>query len=202
MSSRWTSVASGAPLALKSGTRSFSVDGSSTAPDSMCAPTSRAFSRTAIASGSPPFSFCSCASRSAVDMPAGPPPTMRMSTSSISRSATLLVQFRDHRGNDFEQIPDDTVVRDLEDRRFGILVDRDDRTGSLHTDEVLDGPGDAERHVELRRDGLPGAADLSIHRQPAGVADRTRRRDLGAHRLGEPLRELGVRLSLVPPADR
>ena len=63
--------------------------GSSTAPDSTCAPGSRAFSRTAMASGSPPRSFCSWASRSAADIPAGPPPTMRMSTSSVSRSTQV-----------------------------------------------------------------------------------------------------------------
>src|SRR3954451_1690782 len=124
--SLWTSDAGGAPLALKSGTRSRRADGSSTAPESMCAPASRAFSRTAIASGSPPFSFCSCASRNAADMPAEPPPTIKTSTSSVSRSATLLVQFRDHRGDHFEQVTGDAVIGDLEDGRLGILVDRDD----------------------------------------------------------------------------
>src|SRR3954470_20818656 len=57
----------------------------------MWAPTSRAFSSTAIASGSPPRSFCSCASLSAADIPAGPPPTMRTSTSSDSRVTQLSV---------------------------------------------------------------------------------------------------------------
>src|SRR6266567_2707362 len=50
----------GEPFSLKSGTRSASVEGSSTAPESRCAPASRAFSRTAMVSGSPPCSFCSC----------------------------------------------------------------------------------------------------------------------------------------------
>src|SRR6186997_34907 len=138
MSSRWTSVASGAPFALKSGTRSFSAEGSSTAPDSMCAPTSRAFSRTAMASGSPPFSFCSCASRSAADIPAGPPPTISTSTSSVSRSATLLVELGDHRRDHLEQVAGDPVVGNLEDRGLGILVDGDDRPRALHADQVLD----------------------------------------------------------------
>src|SRR5258705_6953525 len=51
----------------------------------MCAPASRAFSRTAIVSWSPPFSCWSCERRSAAESPAGPPPTMRTSTSSASR---------------------------------------------------------------------------------------------------------------------
>src|SRR6188768_324776 len=136
MSSPWTSVASGAPLSLKSGMSSLSVDGSSTAPESMWAPASRAFSSTAMASGSPPFSFWSCASLSAADMPAGPPPTISTSTSRVSRSATLLVQLSDHRGDDFEQVAGDAVVGDFEDRRFRILVDRDDGARPLHADQV------------------------------------------------------------------
>src|SRR3954468_21816255 len=202
MSSPWTSVPSGAPFSLKSGMRSFSVDGSSTAPESMCAPASRAFSRTAMASGSPPFSFCSCASRKAADMPADPPPTIKTSTSSVSRSATLLVQFRDHRGDHFEEVAGDAVIGDLEDGRLWILVDRDDGARAFHPDEMLDRAGDAERDVELGRHGLPRAADLAIHRQPAGVADRTRGRDLGAHRLRELLRELQVLLPLDAAPNR
>src|SRR3954467_7080076 len=202
MASPWTSVPRGAPFSLKSGMRSFSVDGSSTAPESMWAPVSRAFSRTAMASGSPPFSFCSCASRNAADMPADPPPTIKTSTSSVSRSATLLVQFRDHRGDHFEQVAGDAVIGDLEDRRLGILVDRDDGARAFHPDEMLDRAGDAEREIELGRHGLPRAADLAIHRQPAGVADRTRGRDLGAHRLRELLRELQVLLTLDAAPNR
>ncbi len=49
-----TGVPSGAPLDAKSGIRSFSVDGSSSAPDSWCRPASGALSMTAIDSGSPP----------------------------------------------------------------------------------------------------------------------------------------------------
>ena len=72
MLSSCTSHSSGAPFASKSGISSRSADGSSSAPDSWCAPASRAFSITAIDSGSPPSAFCSCASRSAADSPAGP----------------------------------------------------------------------------------------------------------------------------------
>ena len=38
---------------------------------------------------SPPFCFCSCARRKAAERPAGPPPTIRTSTSSVSRSAIV-----------------------------------------------------------------------------------------------------------------
>ena len=74
---------------------------------------------------------------------------------------------------------------------------------ALHADQVLDRAGDAEREVQLRRDGLAGAADLALHRQPAGVADRPRRGELGAERLGELLRERQMfSCSLMPrPTD-
>ena len=108
----------------------------------------------------------------------------------------------DHRRHDLEQIADDAEVGDFEDRRVGILVDRDDGAGALHADQVLNRAGDAERQIQLRRDGLPGAADLPLHRQPAGVADRPRRGQLGAERLGQLLRERDVRLLLDAAADR
>jgi hypothetical protein len=42
-----------------------------------------------------------------------------------------------------------TRAGELEDRGFGVLVDRDDRLGRLHARAVLDGTGDADRDVEL-----------------------------------------------------
>src|SRR4051794_32797397 len=170
--------------------RSRRAEGSSTAPESMCAPASRAFSRTAMASGSPPFSFCSCASRRAADIPAGPPPTISTSTSSVSRSLTLLVQFRDDGRDDLEQIANDAIIRDLEDRRLAVLVDRDDRPRALHADEMLDCAGDPERDVELRRNRLAGTANLAIHREPARIADRAGRGHFRPHRLRKLLRDL------------
>src|SRR5262245_43716391 len=162
----------------------------------MCAPASRAFSRTAMASGSPPFCFWSCASRNAADMPAGPPPTIRTSTSSVSRSTGLFLQLGYHRRHDLEEIAGYPEVGNLEDRRLGILVDRHDRPRSLHADEVLNRSGNAEGNIELWRNGLPRAPNLAIHRQPAGIADRTRGGNLGTHRLRELLDELQMFLAL------
>src|SRR5438132_4582626 len=90
----------------------------------------------------------------------------------------LLRQLR----HDLEQVADDAVVGDLEDRRLGILVDRDDGARALHPHEMLDGAGDAEGDVELGRHRLTRAPDLPLHRQPAVVADRTRCRELRVHR--------------------
>ena len=52
-------------------------------------------------------------------------------------------------------------------------------------DHVLDGAADAEREIELGRDGLAGAADLAVHGEPAFVADGARGADFAAHELRE-----------------
>ena len=101
------------------------------------------------------------------------------------RGSDELGQLRD----DLVQVADDAEVGVLEDRRVRVLVDRDDQARALHPDLVLDRAGDADRDVELRRDGLAGLADLRRVRVPARVDDRARRGDRAAERLGELLDE-------------
>src|SRR4029453_2515306 len=72
-------------------------------------------------------------------------------------------------GDDLEQVPHHPEVGDGEDRRVGVLVHRDDRLGGLHPGPVLDGPGDADGHVQLGRDRLAGLPDLVLVGVPAGV---------------------------------
>mmetsp|Transcript_154236 Transcript_154236/g.493331 ORF Transcript_154236/g.493331 Transcript_154236/m.493331 type:complete len:242 (-) Transcript_154236:700-1425(-) len=72
-----------------------------------------------------------------------------------------------------EEVPDEAVVRDLEDRRVGILVDRNDSLGVLHAREVLDGAADAHGDVELGGDHLAGLANLELVGHEAGVDGRT-----------------------------
>jgi hypothetical protein len=74
--------------------------------------------------------------------------------------AERIHQLRHH----FKQIPDQPVIRHLEDRRIRILVDGDDDLGVLHPGQMLDGTGDADREVELWRDDLAGLADLVVIR--------------------------------------
>ena len=63
----------------------------------------------------------------------------------------LLRQLR----HDLEQVAHEAVVGDLEDRRLGVLVDRDDHLAVLHAGEVLDRARDADRDVELGATILP-----------------------------------------------
>ena len=94
--------------------------------------------------------------------------------------------------DDIEQIARDAVVGELEDGRLGVLVHGDDGLGALHADDVLNRAGDAEGEIELRCDGLPGAADLPIDREPAVVADRTGRGESSTQRLGQFLDQVEV----------
>src|SRR5665213_1465577 len=67
-----------------------------------------------------------------------------------------LAQFRD----DFEQVPDQAVVRHLENGRLGVLVDGDDGAGVLDAGEMLNRTGNADRDIQLRGDDLAGLPDL------------------------------------------
>ena len=88
-------------------------------------------------------------------------------------------------GHDFEDVADDAVVGDFEDWGVLVFVDGDDGARAFHAYDVLDGAADAEREVELGRDGLAGAADLALHGEPAFVADRARGGDFAAESFGE-----------------
>jgi hypothetical protein len=61
---------------------------------------------------------------------------------------------------------------------------------------VLDCPGDSDGDVQERGDCLAGAADLAIHREPPGVADRSGRSNLGAECRGQCPHECELRLFL------
>src|SRR5258706_14269674 len=58
--------------------------------------------------------------------------------------------------HELEQVADEPVVGDAEDRCLRVLVDRDDHLRILHAGEVLDGARDACRDVQLRSDDLAG----------------------------------------------
>src|SRR5438105_13983849 len=78
----------------------------------------------------------------------------RTSIASASRELLELV-------GDGEEIGDGAVVRDVEDRRLRIGVDRDDRSARLHAGEVLNCSRDPECEIDLGLDDLPGLADLA-----------------------------------------
>ena len=88
-------------------------------------------------------------------------------------------------GIGLEQIGHEADVRDLEDRRLRVLVDRDDRARVLDARDVLDRAGDADGDVELRRDDLARLTHLQLVGDEPRVDRRARRADRGAERVGE-----------------
>src|SRR6056297_1543753 len=116
-----------------------------------------------------------------------PGPGRSASRPELDRSDELF-ELRD----DLEQVADETVVGDFEDRGFRILVDRHDGPGVLDPGQVLDRAGDADREVQLRRDDLAGLPHLQFVRHVAGIDRRTRGADGCAHLLGEAVDELEV----------
>src|ERR1700680_978694 len=133
-------------------------------------------------------------------------PTTYLSTNCISfRGATysatrfssdLRRQFRD----DLEQVSHQPVIRDLEDRGLGILVDRDAHLAVLHAREVLDRAGDPDRHVELRGHDLARLPHLVVVGAIAGVDGGARGAERGTQLVGERLQHLEVLAAREPAA--
>src|SRR5206468_913319 len=101
------------------------------------------------------------------------------------RAALEGLQLADHLGDDLEQIADDAVVRDFEQRRLRIDVDDDDLLRLLHAGEMLDGTADADGQVKLRPDRHPRLADLQHLRYPTAVDGLARCRDRAAEQVRE-----------------
>ncbi|KQU08295.1 hypothetical protein ASG68_22105 [Rhizobium sp. Leaf453] len=97
----------------------------------------------------------------------------------VKKGLERLLQFR----QDVEEIADEAVVCDLEDRGFLVLVDGDDDLRVLHAGQMLDGAGDAD--VELRCHHLAGLADLPVVRRIAGIDGGTACTDGGAELVGD-----------------
>src|SRR5215467_10337106 len=84
------------------------------------------------------------------------------------------IDFLDEGRDDVKQVSYYSVGRQLENRRFLVFVDRQDRTGILHSDLVLDRTRNTQRDIKFRSHRLTRASDLPVHGEPAAVADRTR----------------------------
>lgn len=74
------------------------------------------------------------------------PARMPLSCCATLRLQRLLELFGQKR-HDFEQVADDAIVGNLEDRRFRILVNRDDDTRLAHAGHMLDRAADAAGDV-------------------------------------------------------
>src|SRR6266478_2112783 len=117
---------------------------------------------------------------------------------------TLLPFFQNfrQRGHNLEDVADHAIIGNLKNRRVLVLVDSHDGARAFHSHNVLDCPADAQRQVQLRRHGLSRAADLPLHRQPTLIADRARRGDFCAQRLGQRFRVRNIFRRFDPAANR
>src|SRR4051795_4882262 len=137
--------------------------------------TARAWSRTSS----------SCSLRSPLSLRRSQEVTRAKLPGAARASALALLDLIGQLRDDVEQVAHNAEIDQLEDRGLGVLVDGHDRLRRLHTGPVLDGTGDADRHVELRRYGLARLADLVGVRVPAGVGRGTRRTDRSTEGVGE-----------------
>jgi hypothetical protein len=110
--------------------------------------------------------------------------------------AERIHQLRHH----FKQIPDQPVIRHLEDRGIRILVDGDDDFRFLHPGQMLDGAGDADREVKLRRNDLAGLANLVVIRDKTGVDRSTGGTERRTELVGERFEQLLVVLATAQTA--
>src|SRR5205823_3487812 len=85
----------------------------------------------------------------AMPLPIWPAPMTPMRLIMTRYSALFLCDRSGQFGDDLEQIAHDAVVGHLEDRRFLVLVDRDDSLAVLHPGEMLDGARDADGDVKI-----------------------------------------------------
>ena len=83
--------------------------------------------------------------------------------------AFTLFELVDKLRDNLEQIAYNSHVGKLEDGRFGIRVDGDDRFGLFHAREVLNCPGDAASNVDIRLDRFTCLADLQGIGNPPGI---------------------------------
>src|SRR5579859_3845595 len=153
--------------------------------------------------------FCSCASFTsnrrtvqfawartwAMPLPICPAPitpTVSIIVDSQAFAFALFTQLVGQFRQGLEQIGHQTVIGDLEDRRLFVLVDGDDHLAVLHAGQMLDGAGDAHRHIELGGDDLAGLADLEIVRGIAAVHRGAGRADGGAELVGDGFDQLEI----------
>ena len=107
-------------------------------------------------------------------------------------------------GRSGEEVADQAVVGDLEDRRLLVLVDRHDHLRVLHAGQMLDRPRDPHRNVQLRRHHLAGLPHLPVVRRIARVHRRPRRPDRRPEPVGDRLDHPPERLrraERTPPRD-
>src|ERR1035438_5779478 len=116
-------------------------------------------------------------------------------------SAFRFFHFFDQGWNYIEQIADHGDIGNFKDWRVCVFVDCNDGARALHPHYVLNRTANSQREIQLRCNRLSRRSNLAIHRQPAGIANRPRGRDLAAQRVGQLLGKFDVLLLFDTTAD-
>lgn len=104
-------------------------------------------------------------------------------------------------GQGLEQVADQPVVGDLEDRRLRVLVEGDDDLAVLHPGQVLYRAGDPDGDIEIGRDDLAGLPNLVVVGNITRINGRARGADGGPQLVGEFLDQSEIfRAAEAPPA--
>ena len=101
----------------------------------------------------------------------------------------------------FKQVANNSVVSDIKDGSLRVFVDGDDCVRILHAYQVLNRAGNPEGDIQLWRDCLSRLSDLTIDREPFGVADGTRCRQIATQNFGELLGQSDIVFTLDAAAD-
>merc|ERR1740123_2917803 len=90
-------------------------------------------------------------------------------TSMFISHLQLFVHFRHH----IEQIADNSIVCNLEDRGFSVLIDGDNDLAILHSCQVLDGTGDSNGDVQTRSNDFTSLPNLEVISDKSGIDSRS-----------------------------
>src|SRR5437773_12107392 len=99
-----------------------------------------------------------------------------------------------------EQVPDDTVVCQLEDRSIRVFVNGNDILRRRHSSKVLNGSTDAARNVQRRRYGLACLTYLVLVFNPPGIHRRPGGPNRAAQGIGKILDNSEILRTFKPPS--
>src|SRR5205823_5305153 len=80
-------------------------------------------------------------------------------------ASRLALQLFDKLGHESINVADEAEIGDVEDRRIGITIDGHNGARVLHSGQVLDRSGNAERDIKLRRHDFACLANLQLIRR-------------------------------------
>src|SRR6185437_1226809 len=105
-------------------------------------------------------------------------------------------------GHDLEEVSDDAVIGDLEDRGLFVLVEGDDHLAVVHAVDMLNGAVDADGDIELGRHDLAGLPNLVVVGDEAGIDGGARGTHRGAELVGHAFEDLEIVARLHAAAAR